>query len=76
LWLLVPATRPLEKECIEPQTPAPGLGSGDRDFHLELVVAELLDAVAAVDQRPSGAFVALWCQLALPLAMTMQVGSN
>jgi hypothetical protein len=76
LWLLVPAARPLEKECVEPQAPAAGLRRSDRDLHLELVVAELLDAVAAVDQRPSGAFVALWFQLALPLAMTMQVGSN
>jgi hypothetical protein len=67
---------PLEEECVEPQATATGLRRGDRDFHLELVVAEVLDAVAAVDQRPSGAFVALWCQLALPLAMTMQVGSN
>jgi hypothetical protein len=76
LWLSAPAAGALEEERVEPQTPPSGLRHGDRDFHLELVVAELLDAVAAVDQWPAGAFVALWCQLALPLAVAMQVGSN
>jgi len=76
LWLLVPASRSLEEECVEPRTPATRLCRGDRDFDLELVVAEPLDAVAAVDQRPAGAFVAVLSQLALPLAVTMQVGSN
>ena len=47
----------------------PRLGRRDRHFELELVVAQLLDGVAAVDQRPSGAFVVLAPHVALPLTV-------
>jgi hypothetical protein len=49
----------LEQKRIETEASPSRLGCGDRHFHLELVVAELLDAVPPVDQRPSGACVAL-----------------
>ena len=64
---LASAPRPFEQERVETEATAARLGCRDRHFHLELVVAELLDAVAAVYQWPSGAFVAISSQLALPL---------
>jgi hypothetical protein len=66
---LSPAPRQLEEECVEPVTATPRLGCRDRHFELELVVAELLDGVAAVDQRPSGAFVVLAQHVALLLTI-------
>src|SRR5581483_135319 len=53
----------------------PRLGYGDRHFHFELLVAELLDGVAPVDQRPSGACVALSSHVA-SLSMAMPVDGN
>jgi hypothetical protein len=67
------AARSLEQERVEPQPPAARLLGSDRDLRLELVVAELLDAVATVEQRPAGAFVVSSSQLALPLAGTCRL---
>jgi hypothetical protein len=50
-----------------------GLGYRDGDFHLEFVVAELLDGVAAIDERPPGAFVVLASHVASPLAVPLPV---
>jgi hypothetical protein len=53
------ASRLLEQEGVEPQATTARLGRGDGHFYLELVVAELLDGVATVDERPSGPGVVL-----------------
>src|SRR4029077_8228470 len=74
LRLPFPAPCLLEEEGVESRAPVSWLCRSDRDLHLELVVGELLDAVSAVDQRPSGALVALWCQLALPVAGSCRLG--
>jgi len=76
LRLPFPAPCLLEEEGVESQAPVMWLCRSDRDLDLEFVVGELLDAVSAVDQRPSGALVALWCQLALPSRGIVPVGSN
>ena len=49
-------------------------GCGDRHFEFELVVAELLDAVSAVDEWPSGAFVVLASHVTPHLTMARLVG--
>ena len=65
--LLSPAPRPLEQECVEPAAAMARFCYRDRHLDLELVVAELLDAVAAVYERSSGAFVVIAPHVALPL---------
>jgi hypothetical protein len=66
LRLTLPAPAcPLEQECVEPWATMARLRRRDRHLDLELVVAELLDALVAVHQRSSGAYVVLAPHLAL-----------
>src|SRR5207344_2587536 len=66
LRLALPAPAcPLEQEGVESRATVARLRRCDRHFDLELVVVELLDALAAVHQRSSGACVAFARHLAL-----------
>lgn len=51
------APRPLEEQVVEPLSPVPRLGGGDRQLGLELVVRQRIDTVIAVDERPSGPLI-------------------